>query len=109
MKNKKNKLINSFAISAILAIVFIVFAVIFGELYKPFKNWLAGAFNHHWIGKSVISIMIFYIFGFLCYFKISDREEILIYMLKIVFWTALAGALLITSFYLYEYFLAIHQ
>jgi len=108
MKDKKNKIINSFAISAVIAIVFITFAVIFGELYKPFKNWLAGVFNHHWIGKGVIAAAIFYIFGFLCYFKMSDHEEILIYMLKIVFWSALAGVFAILGFYLYEYFLVIH-
>ena len=71
MKDKKNKIINSFAISAVIAIVFITFAVIFGELYKPFKNWLAGVFNHHWIGKGVIAAAIFYIFGFLCIIRAS--------------------------------------
>ena len=47
MNNKKNKIISSFAIAGVVAIVFIVFATIFGELYSPFKDWLKVIFNHH--------------------------------------------------------------
>ncbi len=105
MQNKKNKLINSFAVSAIVAIMFIVFATIFGELYKPFKDWLKEVFTHHWLGKGIISIAIFYIFGFLGYFTASGSEKVLARMLVIVFLTALIGALGITGFFLYEYFI----
>ena len=40
MKDKRNKIIRSFAISAIVAIVFVTVATIFSELYKPFKDSL---------------------------------------------------------------------
>lgn len=105
MNDKKNKIITSFAISAIVAIVFVVFATIFGELYKPFKDSLKDIFSHHWIGKGVIAIVIFYALGFLGYFSAKDDEDGMIKMLKIVFWVALIGVLAITGFYLYEYFL----
>lgn len=101
--NKKNKIINSFAISAVVAIVFIIFATIFGEFYKPFKDWLKEVFAHHWIGKGVISIVIFYVFGVLGYFTASDSDRIVTRMLIIIFWIALLGAIGITGFYLYEY------
>lgn len=103
--NKKNKIINSFGVAAIVAIIFIVFATIFGELYKPFKNYLADTFSHHWIGKGVIAIVIFYALGFLGYFSASDNEDVITILLKIVFWIAVIGVLTISGFYLYEYFL----
>ena len=106
-KNKK-KIKNSFAIAASVAIVFIVFATIFGELYKPFKNSLKDIFSHHWIGKGVIAIVIFYALGFLGYFKASSSEKVLITVLKVVFWIAVVGVLAISAFYLYEYFLVAH-
>jgi uncharacterized membrane protein len=112
MDNKKNKLITSFTVSAIVAIVFITFATIFGELYKPFKNYLADTFSHHWIGKSIIAIAIFYALGFLEYFKSKGdavpagrQEDVMIIALKILFWITVVGVLAISGFYLYEYFL----
>lgn len=104
--NKKNKIINSFIASAIVAIVFITISVILGEIYKPFKDWLKNTFYHHWIGKGVIAIIIFYFFGFLGYFKSRDNEDVIIKMLKVLFWITVVGTLTIISFYLYEYFIA---
>jgi hypothetical protein len=106
--NKKNKIINSFIISAIVAIVFVTFATIFGELYKPFKNALKDIFSHHWIGKGVIAIVIFYLLGFLGYFYAKDSEDLVVTMLKIVFWIAVVGVVAISGFYLYEYFIVAH-
>ncbi len=103
MKNKRNKKINSFIVSAIIAIVFITFATIFGELYKPFKDWLKETFYHHWMGKGIIAILIFYVLGFLGSFKSKDSDEALIKMLKILFWIAFVGVLAISIFYIYEY------
>jgi len=103
MENKRNKKIHSFATAAIVAIVFITAATILGELYKPFKDWLKEVFSHHWIGKGVIAIVIFYALGFLGYFRAKDSEDNMISMLRLLFWVALVGALAITGFYFYEY------
>lgn len=103
--NKKNKIINSFIASAIVVIIFIPISVILGELHKPFKDWLKNIFYHHWIGKGVIAIVIFYLLGFLGYFKIKDNEDIIVKMLKVLFWITIVGTLAIISFYLYEYFI----
>lgn len=103
--DKKNKIINSFIISAIVAIIFIPISVILGELYKPFKDWLKNIFYHHWIGKGVIAFVIFYFFGFLKYFKSKDNEDVIVKMLKVLFWITFIGTLAIISFYLYEYFI----
>ena len=102
--NNKNKIIHSFATAAIVAIIFIVVATILGELYKPFKDWLKETFYHHWMGKGIIAIVIFYLLGFTG-FRSSESEDKMISMLRMLFWIALIGALTITVFYLYEYFI----
>ena len=106
MQNKKNKIITSFAISAVVAIVFIATATVLGELYKPFKNWLADTFYHHWMGKGIIAIVIFYVLGL--FGKASDNEDKMVKMLRILFWIAVIGVIVITVFYLYEYFIVAH-
>lgn len=102
MKDKINKIIRSFAASAIIAIIFVAAATILGELYKPFKNWLKEVFYHHWMGKGIIMIVIFYLFG-LIGFRNSGSEDKMIGMLRLLFWVALIGVLAISGFYLYEY------
>jgi uncharacterized membrane protein SirB2 len=102
MDNKRNKRIYSFAAAAIAAIIFVVIATILGELYKPFKDWLKETFYHHWMGKGIIMILIFYLFGFIG-FRASEDEDKMISILRILFWTAIIGALAISGFYVYEY------
>lgn len=41
------------------AILSVVLLTVLGELNPPLKNWLTTTFSHHWIGKSVISILVF--------------------------------------------------
>lgn len=105
---KNNRWVNSFIISAIIAIIFITVATVLAELYSPFKDWLKNTFYHHWMGKGIIAILLFYIFGLVGYFSVKDSEDFMITMLKVAFWVTLAGVFVITGFYLYEYFLATH-
>lgn len=60
MLEKKLKIIASVALASIVSILFITFATIFGEFNKPFKDWLALTFGHHWAGKSVLAVVIFF-------------------------------------------------
>ena len=106
MQNKRNKIINSFIISAIVAIIFVTVATILGELYSPFKNWLKETFYHHWMGKGIIAIIAFYLIGFLGYFKSKDSDDAVVTMLKVLFWIAVIGVVAISGFYSYEYFIA---
>jgi len=53
------RILKASLIGGIAAIVFIVFATILSEVYKPFKNLLVDIFSHHWIGKSALSVLIF--------------------------------------------------
>jgi len=61
MLEKKLKIIASVALASIVSILFVTFATICGELNKPFKDWLALTFGHHWAGKGVIAVVIFFV------------------------------------------------
>jgi len=62
-KGKKEKFSfynGTFAASVLLAILVIV-----AELAKPFKDFLASIFTHHWIGKGILTAAAFVIVGYL--------------------------------------------
>lgn len=56
---KFNPFLGITAASAALAVM-----VIASELSEPFKSLLKAAFTHHWIGKLVITSLIFVAIGF---------------------------------------------
>ena len=55
----KQSILSAIIISAILTIVVIVILTVCGELDAGFKGWLTQTFSHHWIGKSIISVLVF--------------------------------------------------
>lgn len=46
-------------ISTIVSIIYIPLITIAGELYAPLKNLLKSIFWHHWLGKSVVLVILF--------------------------------------------------
>lgn len=108
MRDKKLILISAFAIGAVIAIIFVTAAAIGGELYKPLKDWLAGTFSHHWIGKGIISLGIFYTLGLVLSVVMKIQEGTMIRILYLLFWITVVGILSISGFYVYEAFFAVH-
>jgi hypothetical protein len=49
------------ATGAIISIVAVTAVTIAGELSEPFKNWIKGFTGHHWITKSWLSIIVFFL------------------------------------------------
>ena len=47
--------------STIFTMVLITLMTIFGELYKPLKDFLAKIGTHHWIGKGITALIFFII------------------------------------------------
>ncbi|MBM3282560.1 MAG: hypothetical protein FJY86_04465 [Candidatus Diapherotrites archaeon] len=41
------------------SIIFVTFSTIYSEVSAPFKTFLASTFGHHWIAKSVLSVVVF--------------------------------------------------
>ena len=100
----KKPILRAIILSAILTIAVIVFLTIFGELNAEFKTWLSGTFFHHWIGKSIISVLVFLvsmpIFYVLRLKKIST--VFLIWILAAV--ANLSFGILLAFFFLETYF-----
>lgn len=105
---KKLKTLEAFSISAMSSIILVVTLTIVGELYSPLKNWLKVTFYHHWIGKGVLSVLLFIFLGFILYFftkgDIRTTEKALFYLFIII----ILGFFSIFGFYYYETFLVFH-
>ena len=102
--DKKLKIVNSFIAGAIASSIFIAAATIGGELYKPFKDFLAGTFYHHWVGKGVLSVVIFlavaFVYGFIV--RHPTEERVRKYFM-ILFGVTVIASLSILLFFLYEF------
>lgn len=103
--NKKIKLINSFSISASATVIFVVFITIISELVRPVKDWLTGTFSHHWIGKGILSLILFLVLGFILFWVIgTSNEEKAGRNLRVLFWIGVISFLAIFVFYIFEFF-----
>jgi len=102
-ESKNLGVLTGFAIGGVFAILFITAATIGGELYTPFKNWLADTFSHHWVGKGILSTVIFFVVGTPLAFLLR-RQGGAAAFLVIATWVAILGALSIIGFYVYEFF-----
>ena len=83
--------------AATITIAWIAFATIGSELSAEFKGLLATIGEHHWIGKSVLSIIFFGLFYFIFAKSVDDE-----FSLKETWWlllTAVLGGLAILIFY----------
>lgn len=101
----KIKIVNAFTVSAIITAIFITAITIYADLNPALKDWLKNTFTHHWIGKGVLTAIIFIIFiPLLLFIFPNDNKEQLIKSLKILFWTTVLGTLAIFGFFIYEYF-----
>ncbi|MCR4284402.1 MAG: hypothetical protein NUV64_03790 [Parcubacteria group bacterium] len=108
MLEKKLKIIASFTIAAIITILFITFATIFGEFNKPFKNWLALTFGHHWVGKGVIAVVIFFVVVVLHWVASLKMHPIAIdtkvrRLLLVLFATSILSTLTIIGFFVLHF------
>lgn len=68
MKINFRQLVIATALSSIAVSVFVALITISGEEYVPLKAWLKDTFTHHWIGKSVLSVVLFICSSAVCYF-----------------------------------------
>ena len=104
--NNKLKFAQSVILGSIVVALLIPALTILAELMAPFKDWLKNNFNHHWIGKGVISVIVFvgiYALGFVVPYKPSlERINRSIFILITL---VLIGVLVIFGLFSYEAFL----
>ena len=94
--------IKSLNYSTILTICLIVMLTILGELSKSFKTFLTSVTGHHWVTKSVFSLIFFVIIYFLISRTNKDSAE----LTRQVIYTIIAvvlGAIIIFGFYVWHF------
>ncbi|MFZ2252937.1 MAG: hypothetical protein WAW13_02035 [Minisyncoccia bacterium] len=114
-----SKLLKSFTLSTSITSIFIVVITIAGELYKvtgadgkmvnPIKDLLKALHGHHWVGKGVWAIGLFFITGFVFYFlmKPEDDNRGLGKFVMLLSWVLIVCTLALYGFFTYEY-LSVH-
>ena len=102
MEDKK-PILSAIIVSAILTIAAIVFLTVFGELNPAFKTWLTNTFSHHWIGKSIISVLVFLAFTPIFYLFRLKQISIAVLVWILVAVANLSFGLLL-AFFLFETF-----
>ena len=92
----------SLALSSVISGLTLVFMTIYAELSETFKKFLTNLTTHHWISKSILTILIFIIVYYLSsiFFKNSSPKSKYIYLI-IIF--AIICYILIFVFFLYEW------
>jgi len=100
----KLKSIYASAYSAAITIAAIVAMTIGAELSASFKNLLTALTGHHWISKSLISILVFILFfGVIQYSRKSVNESRTRKALSVLVIFTIVGFLAILGFYVYEF------
>ncbi|MBI4692333.1 MAG: hypothetical protein HY773_02780 [Candidatus Terrybacteria bacterium] len=95
--------IKSLGWSTMGTIGLITVMTIWGELSKPFKDFLVGITGHHWTAKGVFSL-VFFILVYFIFSKLSDDSLDIKRETYYVVGTAILGGLAIFIFYLWHFF-----
>lgn len=115
-----SKLLKSFTLSTLVTSVFIVVITIAGELYKtvgadgkvvnPIKDLLKTLYGHHWVGKGVWAIVLFFTTMLAFYFvmKSEDDSRGLGKYIMLLSWVLILCTLMLYGFFTYEY-LSVHD
>src|SRR3990172_2358966 len=102
----KDKLVLSVIKSAIITIIFIALITIGADLYMPLKDWLKVTFSHHWVGKGILSAILFAVLIVIFNLVIKDSSiEKVTKKLDILFWVTGLSGVAIIFFFLWETFL----
>lgn len=104
MFKNREKLIYSSSLSAIITVVYVTVITIWSENSKPLKGWLADFSGHHWVSKSIFTLVIYIALLLIFYFtaKQVDSTKVRKY-LNALTWTAIIGTGAILFFYTGHY------
>lgn len=101
---EKLKSIYASSYSASLAIIVVTFMTLYAELSPSFKSWLAEFTGHHWVTKSLITvlayILFFVVFRFMKKIVNESNTKMSVFILLIC---SILGFVTILGFYVYEF------
>lgn len=100
----KQNLLFSSIIGALLALIFVVAITIASELLPDVKTWLKNLSGHHWISKSILS-MVIYAGGFLLVlpFQKNISPAGLKQVLVLLILATVLGSIALLGFYTWHY------
>ena|SRR3989338_4189109 len=99
------KLIVSSAYASVIAIVFVVVITVWAELSAPLKQWLQGFSGHHWVSKSIFSLVLFAaVLAVFYVIPLNNADKRLKSSLVLLFFSVLFGVAAITLFFTLHYF-----
>ena len=92
---------NSVIKSTVTVIWLIVAMTLLSEVSGPFKSLLIQIGSHHWIGKGIVSMVVFVV-TYLLFSKSKEPESILSGAIAVV-GSAVFGALIIFGFFIWHF------
>lgn len=93
------------ALGAIASITVVTAVTIIGELSEPFKNWMKGFTGHHWVTKSWISIIVFFLGYMIVRAVVRDPAPVRVRrMLAVLITFAFLGTAALFVLFFWEHF-----
>lgn len=74
MENKNIKIILASVYSSIVSIVFVALITIWADLSAPLKAWLKSLSGHHWVSKSIMMLVFYFLFLAIFFTLIKNAE-----------------------------------
>ena len=98
------KEIHAMAKASMAAFIFIAAATMLAELSAGFKGFLTTTFGHHWVGKSILSIVVFaLVYYYFSSHKGNPNQHVdAMATAKQVALVAVLAGLVVFGFYLWE-------
>lgn len=95
----------SSSLAVIGSSIFLTGLTLWGELHPPIKDWLKNSFTHHWVGKSILTAVVFILIAGLSkrLSKSLAEQKAADYVMAATLSTLLCTVIL-TGFFTYEYF-----
>lgn len=92
-------------VGAIVTIIALTLLIVWADLMPTVKDWLKATFSHHWVGKGVIAVIIFFVSGLIASAGQPKTDDQLAGAVKRLFVTSMVGMSILTVFFFYEAFL----
>ncbi len=91
-------------VATLVTTVAITIMTLGSELYPPLKAWLATTFGHHWVGKGVISIVLFLVVAVVSYPALTRSERSMAAWSYRLVAVVVLATVTIVAFFTYEFF-----
>ena len=88
----------------IVAMIFVTAVTVISDLYIPLKDWLRETHGHHWVGKSIWTVLLFILSATIMYPLLKRNQCAL--SPRLVFFAghvAVFASIIITLFFVYEH------